>query len=107
MDGDGFGRAARLVGRPWTLGIVRALLAGPRRFSALKASVPGVTDRVLCGRLKELEAKGIVFRRVVDAVPVRVEYGLTPKGLGLAGAIRALEAWARAWEGGFLGRDEP
>jgi len=107
MDGDGFGRAARLVGRAWTLNIVRALLAGPRRFSELKASVPGVTDRVLCGRLKELEAEGIVFRRVVDAMPVRVEYGLTPKGLGLAGTIRALEVWARDWEGGCVGRGKP
>jgi DNA-binding HxlR family transcriptional regulator len=47
--------------------------------------------------MKELEAVGIVERRVIDDMPVRVEYRLTEKGQALEPAVRSLKAWARSW----------
>jgi DNA-binding HxlR family transcriptional regulator len=92
-----FHRAVEIIGRRWTGAIVRALLAGATRFSEITAAVPGLSDRLCSERLKELEAEGIVVRRVIADTPVRVEYHLTDKGAALAGAVAELSAWAGTW----------
>ena len=69
-------RAVELIGKRWTGAIVFVLLDGPLRFSEVKVLVPDLSDRLLSERMKELEAEGIVERRVIDDMPVRVEYGL-------------------------------
>lgn len=89
--------AVELVGRRWAGVIVRALLGGATRFGEIRAAVPGLSDRLLSERLKELEAEGIVTRTVVDDAPVRIEYRLTPKGQALVGVVDALSAWADRW----------
>jgi len=63
---------------------------GPRRFGELLDSVPGLHDRLLSERLKELEGEGIVTRRVYSENPVRVEYQLTPMGRDLVKALREI-----------------
>lgn len=94
-----FHRAIELVGRRWTGAIIRTLLSGPRRFNEIAADVPGLSDRLLSERLRELENEG-VLRRVVDAgSPVRVAYELTQAGAELDATIRALSAWAERWVG--------
>jgi DNA-binding HxlR family transcriptional regulator len=90
-------RAVELVGKRWTGAILLVLLDGPLRFSEIRHLVPDLSDRLLSERLKELEAEEIVERRVLDGAPVRVEYGLTGKGLALEPAVRALKSWANAW----------
>ena len=65
--------------------------------STFKVLVPDLSDRLLSERLKELEAEGIVQRRVIDATPVHVEYALTEKGTALEPAVRSLKSWARSW----------
>ena len=90
-------RAIELIGRRWTGAIVRVLLGGPRRFSDITAAVPGLSDRLLSERLKELEAAGIVTRVVVPETPVRVEYRLTEKGRALSAVIAAVSEWATTW----------
>jgi len=92
-----FHEAVELLGKRWTGAVVHALLGGPMRFSELTHVVPQISDRLLSMRLKELEACGIVVRRVYEGAPVRVEYELTSKGRALEPAISALRAWARAW----------
>ncbi|MFN8556093.1 MAG: helix-turn-helix domain-containing protein [Dehalococcoidia bacterium] len=89
--------AAELIGRRWTGAILRALLAGVERFSDLAAAVPGLSDRMLSERLKELEAEGIITRTVIPATPVRITYHLTEKGAALAPVVEVLAAWAEAW----------
>jgi len=89
--------AVELLGRRWSGGIVRAMLAGQSRFSELKTAIPGLSDRLLSERLKELEAEGVVVRTVIADKPVRVEYELTDKGRDLAGAVAAISAWADKW----------
>jgi DNA-binding HxlR family transcriptional regulator len=92
-------RAVELIGRRWTGAILRALLADVCRFNELAAAVPGLSDRMLAERLRELEAEGVVVRKVIPTTPVRVEYSLTEKGRALESVIRALAGWAEAWAG--------
>ncbi len=86
-----------LIGRRWTGVILRVLINGPHRFNALLAAVPGLSDRLLSERLRELEAEGIVTRRVLPGPPVKVEYELTEQGRDLEQVIRAISAWAEKW----------
>jgi DNA-binding HxlR family transcriptional regulator len=90
-------RAVELVGKRWTGAILLVLMDGPLRFSEVKQLVPDLSDRLLSERMKELEAEGIVERRVSDAAPVHVEYALTSKGRALEPAVRALKSWANSW----------
>jgi DNA-binding HxlR family transcriptional regulator len=90
-------RAIELIGKRWTGAILFVLMDGPLRFSEVKVLVPDLSDRLLSERLKELEAEGIVERRVIDEMPVRVEYALTTKGRALEPAVRSLKVWARSW----------
>jgi DNA-binding HxlR family transcriptional regulator len=87
-------RAIELVGKRWTGAILLVLLDGPLHFSGIRQLVPELSDRLLSERLKELEAEGIVERRVLDGSPVRVEYSLTAKGRALEPTLGALKDWA-------------
>ena len=90
-------RAVELIGRRWTGAILRAMLTGVTRFSDLTETVPGMSDRMLSERLKELEAEGIVTRTVFPETPVRIEYHLTDKGRALGGVMEAVSGWAEKW----------
>ncbi len=90
-------RAVELIGRRWNGAIVRTLMAGPRRFNELLGAVPGVSDRLLTERLRELEAEHIVRRRVIPASPVRVLYELTARGAELRPALDEIASWANRW----------
>jgi DNA-binding HxlR family transcriptional regulator len=90
-------RAVELIGRRWTGAILRALLTDVRRFNDLAAAVPGLSDRMLAERLRELESAGVLVRTVIPESPVRVEYSLTAKGRGLESVVRAVADWAEEW----------
>ena len=92
-----FHRAVELIGKRWSGSIVREMLSGPRRFSELRGAIPGISDRMLCARLKGLEEEGLVERRVYAETPVRVEYQLTEKGRGLEKVFAAIGEWADNW----------
>lgn len=92
-----FHHAIELVGRRWTGAILRAMLSGRSRFSDMAAAVPGLSDRLLSERLKELEAEGVIERCVFPETPVRIEYRLTAKGRALEQAVAAVAAWAETW----------
>jgi DNA-binding HxlR family transcriptional regulator len=79
-----------LLGGAWTPHIVWNLSAGPRRFSELRADIPIVSAKVLSGRLKAMEANGIVTRAALKTSPPSVEYELTPLGRELMPAIEAI-----------------
>jgi DNA-binding HxlR family transcriptional regulator len=90
-------RAVELIGRRWTGAILRALLTDVRRFNDLASAVPGLSDRMLAERLRELEAEAVVVRTVIPESPVRVEYSLTKKGRDLEVVVRAVAGWAESW----------
>jgi DNA-binding HxlR family transcriptional regulator len=89
--------AVELVGRRWTGAILSVLMDGPLRFSEIGQSVPELSDRLLSERMKELEARGIVERRVIPGPPVRVEYRLSTMGRDLEPALTELHRWANQW----------
>jgi DNA-binding HxlR family transcriptional regulator len=89
--------AVELIGRRWTGAILRVMRDGAERFSDIAAAIPGLTDRMLSERLKELEAEGIVERTVTPVTPVRIGYHLTPKGHALGPVLDAIATWAHAW----------
>ena len=92
-----FHRAVELIGRRWTGAVIRALCAGPRGFNELLATIPGLSDRLLTERLRELEGEKIVRREVLAGPPVRVQYSLTERGIELEPTIRTIGAWAERW----------
>jgi DNA-binding HxlR family transcriptional regulator len=94
-----FHAAIELIGKRWTGAIVSALTEGPMRFGELVKVVPGLSDRLLSQRLRELENEGLVEREVEPGSPVRVTYSLTERGADLRPAIAELQAWAQRWNG--------
>ncbi len=92
-----FHAAIELIGKRWTGAILFALTDGPLRFAELTRAVPGLSDRLLSQRLRELEGEGLVERAVEAGQPVRVTYSLTQKGAELEPAIGELKAWAKRW----------
>lgn len=92
-----FHAAIEMIGKRWTGAIVCALIEQPMRYAEFGKTIPGLSDRLLSQRLRELEAEGLVEREVEPGSPVRVTYSLTERGSGLAPAIRELRAWANRW----------
>ncbi len=93
-----FHEAIELIGRRWTGAILCSLIEGPRRFGELGKVVPGLSDRLLSQRLRELEDEGLVQRDVEAGTPVRVTYSLTETGEALGPAIQELKSWAKHWK---------
>ena len=81
------------VGDRWTLLVVEALLAGPRRFNDLLGQIPGIAANILSERLKRLEREGLLVARPYSVRPPRAAYQLTAEGRELAGALRLLAQW--------------
>jgi DNA-binding HxlR family transcriptional regulator len=90
-----FHEAVELVGRRWTGAILFSLIDGPLYFRELLAAVPGVSDRLLSQRLRELEAEGLVERSVHEGPPARVSYRLTASGEALEPVLLQLHDWAQ------------
>lgn len=90
-----FHRASELIGKRWTGAIVRALFHGKSRFREIADAVPGLSDRLLSQRLKELEAEGIV-----EANPDQPGYLLTAKGRDLRLILIEIARWAHRWRDG-------
>ena len=89
-------RTLDVIGERWTILVLRDLfLKGPRRFQDLQESLAGVAPNTLSARLKDLEARGIVARRLYSEHPPRLEYQLTEKGRTLGPVMRALREWGR------------
>ena len=82
------------VGDKWSLQVIFHLGDGPQRFTALKRSIDGVSQRMLTVTLRGLERDGIVSRTMYPVIPPRVEYALTPLGATLLDAAGALVSWA-------------
>ena len=88
------------VGDRWSLLLVDALLAGPRRFNELQEAIPAIATNVLSQRLRHLEGERIVVAMPYHDRPVRYRYELTAAGRELAGALRLLAHWSAGQGGG-------
>jgi DNA-binding HxlR family transcriptional regulator len=93
-----FHHAIELIGKRWTGAIVCALTERPMRYAELGKAIPGLSDRLLSQRLRELEEEGLVERQVEAGSPVRVTYSLTDAGQELDPVLGELKSWARKWK---------
>lgn len=82
--------AAGLLERRWTMATIYACSSGASRFNEFRQSLPGVSPTTLSERLEQLEAAGVLERRLVAGRPPHTEYALTPRGRRLAQAVAGL-----------------
>ena len=87
--------AVDVIGGKWKPLILWWLQQRTWRFAELRRQIPGITEKMLTQQLRELEADGIVNRRIYPTVPPKVEYSLTQYGLSLKRALRAICDWGR------------
>jgi DNA-binding HxlR family transcriptional regulator len=89
----GLEAALDVIGGKWKVLILWQFQEGPRRFGELKRIVPGISEKMLIQQLRQMEADGIVRRKVYHEVPPKVEYSLTPFGATLQDAVVPLCDW--------------
>lgn len=82
-----------LIGDKWKVLILRDLMDGTKRFGELKKSIGHVTQKVLTAQLCDMEAKGLLTRKVYAEVPPRVEYTLTETGYSLKPILDSMVVW--------------
>ena len=87
-----------LIGSKWKVLILRDLMPGTKRFGELRRSIGSVSQKVLTAQLRDMEACGLVDRRVYAEVPPRVEYSLTELGRSLRPILDAMWAWGEAYQ---------
>jgi DNA-binding HxlR family transcriptional regulator len=87
--------AVDIVGGKWRTVILAHLKEGVRRYGELRRLMPGITEKMLTQRLRELEADGLIARHDLGTVPPHVEYRLTAERASLAPVLRALYDWGR------------
>jgi len=85
--------AIDVIGGRWKAPILWWLSQRTYRFAELRRQIPGITEKMLAQQLRELEADGIVHRRVYPTVPPKVEYSLTEYGRSLKRALKAICEW--------------
>ena len=87
-----------LISDRWKVLIIRDLLDGTKRFLELKKSIGSISQKVLTSNLREMEADGLVNRKVYAEVPPRVEYTLTDTGYSLKPILDAMVEWAKEYK---------
>jgi DNA-binding HxlR family transcriptional regulator len=89
-------RTLDMIGERWTILILRdLLLQGPRRYQDFQESLAGIAPNTLSARLKDMEASGLITRRLYSEHPPRLEYHLTEKGKSLGPILKALRDWGQ------------
>ena len=87
-----------LISDKWKVLILRDLMNGTLRFGELKKSIGHVTQKVLNAQLRQMEASGLLTRKVYAEVPPRVEYSLTPLGRSLQPIMDAMRVWREQYK---------
>jgi DNA-binding HxlR family transcriptional regulator len=73
----------KLIGKKFTVLIIRDMMKNKTRFNQFLDSIEGINPKILSARLKEMEKTGLIKRKVYSEIPVRVEYFITEKGIAL------------------------
>ena len=87
-----------LIGDKWRVLILRDLMPGAKRFGELRKSIGTVSQKVLTAQLRDMEASGLISRKVYPQVPPRVEYSLTDLGKSLKPILEAMQDWGRYYQ---------
>ena len=89
----GVAETVRIIGRKWTLLILKELFTGTKRFNQLQRSLNGISPRTLSQRLKQMEDDKILVKKIFAEVPPHVEYSLSDKGYSLSRIIGDMRTW--------------
>ena len=89
-------RGMRILGGKWTGSILWHLKDEPVRFNDLARMIGGASKKMITDRLRQLEARGLIERRVVDTSPIAVEYVITPFGATALECLDQLRIWAES-----------
>lgn len=87
-----------LIGDKWKVLILRDLMPGTKRFGELKKSIGSVSQKVLTAQLRDMEANGLISRKVYAEVPPRVEYSLSNLGKSLKPILDAMKNWGEDYK---------
>lgn len=87
-------RVLKLIGDKWTPIVLFCLSGGVHRFNEMQHQIPDISKKMLIQVLRELEASGVVERKVYRVVPPKTEYRLTPTGIKLHEPVKLLCGWA-------------
>lgn len=87
-----------LISDKWKVLIIRDLMTGTKRFGELKKSIGSVSQKVLTAQLRQMEASGLITRKVYAEVPPRVEYTLTDLGYSLQPVLIAMHDWGEEYK---------
>lgn len=87
-----------LIGDKWKVLIIRDLMPGTKRFGELRKSIGGISQKVLTTQLRDMEAKGLLTRKVYAEVPPRVEYTLTETGYSLKSVLDVMGSWGTDYQ---------
>ncbi|MCF0072818.1 winged helix-turn-helix transcriptional regulator [Dyadobacter sp. CY261] len=93
IDTCGMAVSLRVMGGRWKPAILCRLVCGTMRYSELRKSIEGISERMLVAQLRELEQDGIVRRVVYAEVPPRVEYEITELGNTMRPMLDAMAEW--------------
>ena len=102
--------ALEVIGGMWKVIVVRELLTGTKRYSELHRGLKHATHKMLAQQLRQLEADGVIDRKVYPQVPPKVEYSLTPLGRQLGPLLDSMNGWGArviARRAGGGGRPHP
>ena len=85
---------SRIIGKKYTVLLIRNMLSNHRRFNQFLESINGMNQKILSARLKEMEKNGLITRKVYDETPPRVEYFLTQKGRAIKPILDQMAAFS-------------
>lgn len=89
------GEAIRMLEGKWKMTLLYFMIDGPKRFGELKRMLPGISEKILIQKLRELENAKIIQRKTFHEIPPRVEYSLTEYGQTLRPVLQVLNAWGK------------
>ncbi|GJQ32424.1 MAG: hypothetical protein HBSAPP04_12630 [Ignavibacteriaceae bacterium] len=90
--------ALDVIGGKWKMPILWRLKDKVWRYGELKKNIPGITHKMLAQQLRELEADGLVDRKVYNVIPPKVEYSITQKGMTAIPVVTAIREWGIAFK---------
>jgi DNA-binding HxlR family transcriptional regulator len=85
--------AVQVMGRKWKPLILYYLKDGPKRFGELRRCIPEASQKILTQTLREMEADGIILRKVQSEIPPHVSYSISKQGKSLEPVLIALNDW--------------
>lgn len=91
-----FHSTIEFLGKRWMGIIIYSLFKGPKRYHEIMDNIPGISDRLLTERLRDLEKEGLIVKRVLSAPKRKVEYELTQSGKKLEDVFITIIAWTQA-----------